>query len=88
MFIDCELTNQTSSFIKLVLQRVELGDEINRNRCGKQMYIYNIMVTYIHSYHSRFIPEGVAEASQIFLQDIHVLPKLVSYEKHRRRDRW
>jgi hypothetical protein len=28
-------------------------------------------------YHSRFIPEGVSEVSQIFL---HVLPKLFSYE--------
>jgi hypothetical protein len=28
-------------------------------------------------HHSRFIPEGVAEASQIFLRDAHVLPKLV-----------
>jgi hypothetical protein len=26
----------------------------------------------IHTYHSRFIPEGVAEASQIFLRDAHV----------------
>jgi hypothetical protein len=28
----------------------------------------------------RFIPEGVADASKIFLRDTHVLPKLVSYE--------
>jgi hypothetical protein len=35
---------------------------------------------YIHTYYSRVIPEGVAEASQIFLQDTHVLPKLFSYE--------
>jgi hypothetical protein len=35
---------------------------------------------YIHIYHSRFIPEGVAEASQIFLRDAHVLPKLFGYE--------
>jgi hypothetical protein len=34
------------------------------------------MFPYIHSYHSRFIPEGVAEVSQIFLRDAHVLPKL------------
>jgi hypothetical protein len=26
--------------------------------------------TYIHTYHSRIIPEGVAETSQIFLRDI------------------
>jgi hypothetical protein len=31
---------------------------------------------YIHTYQSRFIPEGVAEVSQIFLRDTHVLPKL------------
>jgi hypothetical protein len=39
------------------------------------------IITYIHTYHSRFIPEGVAEVSQIFLRDTHVLPKLVSYEE-------
>jgi hypothetical protein len=44
--------------------------------------------TYIHTYHSRFIPEGVGEVSQIFLLDTHVLPKLVSYEENCRRDRW
>jgi hypothetical protein len=37
-------------------------------------------VIYIHTYHSRFIPEGVADAAHIFLQDAHVLPKLFSYE--------
>jgi hypothetical protein len=37
-------------------------------------------INYIHTYHSRFIPEGVAEASQIFLRDAHVLLKLLSYE--------
>jgi hypothetical protein len=35
---------------------------------------------YLHTYLSRFIPEGVAEASQTFLRDAHVLPKLVNYE--------
>jgi hypothetical protein len=34
------------------------------------------------------IPEGVAEISQIFLRDTHVLPKLVSYEEHCRRDNY
>jgi hypothetical protein len=43
---------------------------------------------YIHTYPSRFIPEGVVEVSQIFLRDAHALPKLVSYEEHCRRDRW
>jgi hypothetical protein len=39
--------------------------------------VYNY--TYIHTYHSRFIPEGVAEASQIFLLDAHVLPKFLAF---------
>jgi hypothetical protein len=49
-----------------------------------------ISCTNIHTYtyHSRFIPEGVAEVSQIFLRDTHVLPKLVSYDEQCRRDRW
>jgi hypothetical protein len=34
---------------------------------------------HLHTYHSRLIPEGVAEASQIFLRDAHVLPKWFSY---------
>jgi hypothetical protein len=38
------------------------------------------IVIYIHTYHSRFIPEGVVEAYQILLRDIYVLPKLLSYE--------
>jgi hypothetical protein len=32
--------------------------------------------------HSRFIPEWVAEVSQIFLRGTHVLSKLVRYEEH------
>jgi hypothetical protein len=30
------------------------------------------------TYHSRFIPKGIAEVSQIFLRDTHVLPKLLA----------
>jgi hypothetical protein len=33
---------------------------------------------FIHTYHSRLIPEGVAEASQKFLRDTHALPKWLS----------
>jgi hypothetical protein len=32
--------------------------------------------TILHMYQSRFIPEGLAEASQIFLRDATVLLKL------------
>jgi hypothetical protein len=53
------------------------------------LYVYNMYnivekhfiqycyYTYIHTYHSHFIPEGVAEASQIFFRDAHVLLKLM-----------
>jgi hypothetical protein len=47
-----------------------------------------LLIAYIHTYHSRFIPEGVAEVSQIFLRDTYILSKLVNYEEHCRRDRW
>jgi hypothetical protein len=43
-------------------------------------------LVYIHTYHSRFIPEGAAKVSLIFLRDTHVLQILVSYEEHGRRD--
>jgi hypothetical protein len=39
---------------------------------------WTYLLKYIHTYHSRFIPEGVAEVSQIFLRDTHVLPKLLT----------
>jgi hypothetical protein len=41
----------------------------------------------VHTYHSHFIPEGVAEAFQIFFRNAHVLPKLISYEEYCRSDR-
>jgi hypothetical protein len=36
---------------------------------------------YINTYHSRFIPEDLAETSQIFLQDTQILSKWFSCEK-------
>jgi hypothetical protein len=48
--------------------------------------ISNVFLKWLHTYHSRFIPEGVAEASQIFLRDTHGLPKLFSYEEYCRRE--
>jgi hypothetical protein len=47
----------------------------------------NIVAFIVHTYHSRFIPVEVAEASQICLRDVHVLPKLFSYELYCKRDR-
>jgi hypothetical protein len=43
---------------------------------------------YIHTYRSRFIPEGVVEVSKIFLRDAQALPKVLSYEEYCRHDRW
>jgi muramidase (phage lysozyme) len=57
------------------------------NRRVVTYYIYYYYYIHTYTYHSRFIPEGVAEVSQIFLRDTYVLPKLVSYEEHCRRDR-
>jgi hypothetical protein len=48
--------------------------------CPSSGDINRLMMMMIHTYHSRFIPERVAEASQIFRRDAPVLPKLFSYE--------
>jgi hypothetical protein len=40
----------------------------------------SLVHTYIHIYHSHFIPEGVAEVSQMYFRDAQVLPNLHSYE--------
>jgi hypothetical protein len=51
--------------------------------CDEQLHLLTSHgCLYIQTYHSRYIPEGVAEVSQIYLRDTHVLPKLVSYEEH------
>jgi hypothetical protein len=42
----------------------------------RQKMVVHLFLALTVSYHSRFIPEGVAEASKIFLRD--VLPKLLA----------
>jgi hypothetical protein len=45
-------------------------------QCEKRIiefFYFENLSKYIHIYHSCFIPEGVAEVSQIFLRDTHVL---------------
>jgi hypothetical protein len=39
---------------------------------GKSIVFWWQTIRYIHTCYSRFIPEGVAEASQIFLRDTHI----------------
>jgi hypothetical protein len=39
------------------------------------IFVYLLL---IHTNHSRFIPEGVAETSQIFLRDGHILSKFLA----------
>jgi hypothetical protein len=43
---------------------------------GSLRYFILYRIEYKHAYIPRFIPKGVAEASQIFFRDHHVLPKL------------
>jgi hypothetical protein len=60
-----------------------------RATAPKRSTVNQTYITYIHTYIPlTLFPEGVAEASQIFIRDTHVLPKLVSYEEHCGRDRW
>jgi hypothetical protein len=44
--------------------------------------LLTINIHNIHRYHSRFIPKSVAEASQIFLRDAHVLAKPFRYRNN------
>jgi hypothetical protein len=69
-------------FVSPIFLPGDTQTEANGNLC------VTLHLTKLHTYHSRFIPEGVAEVSQIFLRGTHVLPKLISYEEHCRRDRW
>jgi hypothetical protein len=43
---------------------------------GAMLILKCFYIHYIHTYHSRFIPKGVAEVFQIFFRDTHVLPML------------
>jgi hypothetical protein len=46
-------------------------------------------ITYIHTMsRSRFIPEGIERAFQIFFRDSRVLPNLLSYGEYCRYDWW
>jgi hypothetical protein len=59
-----------------ILRRLRIS--INSHRRQKISFS-RVLLTYtdqlIYTYHSRFVPEGVVEASQIFFRDAHVLPK-------------
>jgi hypothetical protein len=48
--------------------------------------VTSITHTYIHTYHSRFILQGVTETTQIFLPDTHILLKWLSYKKYLAKD--
>jgi hypothetical protein len=55
---------------------------------GKPIAVLLQSISGVHTHTTHTIPEGAAEASQTFLRDTHVLPKLVSYEEYCKRDRW
>jgi hypothetical protein len=42
------------------------------------LYETRVILKQAHTYHSRFIPVGVAKTSQIFLRDAHDLPKFLA----------
>jgi hypothetical protein len=44
------------------------------------IYLESVIIIFDFITYSRFIPEEVAESSQIFLRDAHILQKLFSYE--------
>jgi hypothetical protein len=46
--------------------------------------MFLVIIPFIHTYRTRFIPEELAKASQVFLRDAHVFPKLLSYEEYYR----
>jgi hypothetical protein len=66
-----------------MIKATEQSSKTYRRCACKKYYVqvflfdfFTFIQTYIHTYHSRVIPEGVAEVSQIFLQETNVLPKL------------
>jgi hypothetical protein len=50
----------------MILITAKFGFSNNDFRCDFIHIVATFIGRYIHTYHSRFIPEGVAEASQIF----------------------
>jgi hypothetical protein len=57
-------------------QKTKTETQVEQTSVHQRDWIYFINIK-LHTYHSRLIPEGVGEVSQIFLLDTHVLPKLV-----------
>jgi hypothetical protein len=65
------------------LQVSELRDVVTickANKTIEEIYLFIYFIG-IHTYHARYIPKRVAEASQILLREAHILPKLFGYEK-------
>jgi hypothetical protein len=66
---DCEF------YVQMLMEFNNMGD-LMRSAMTKALInpqvLTCIFIIYI-TYHSRFIPEGVAEASQVFLRDAYVL---------------
>jgi hypothetical protein len=56
----------------LYIYKIKSHTYIHTTRALSPKYCYDIH-RYIHRYHSRFIPEGVAEVSQIFLRDTQII---------------
>jgi hypothetical protein len=79
---DCRTPINTDKGLRLLFVRNTRDSRITRS---EGLYFISLQATcffeidsinklLLHTYRSRFIPERVAEASQIFLRDAHFLP--------------
>jgi hypothetical protein len=67
--------NALHRYFRLSCQLIFLETvSISTNSWTTDLQLVNV---YIHKYHSRFIPQGIAEASQMFLRDVYILLKLL-----------
>jgi hypothetical protein len=73
-YIACPCQHRILAMFIWARQKLMLFSIYDIDKQKLAMLSHSMVLTY--TYHSRFIPEGVAEASQIFLRDTHILPKL------------
>jgi hypothetical protein len=57
------------STLEATRDRIELSNAVAILRGGVESPEYLEQSTHLYTYHSHFIPEGIAEVSQIFLRD-------------------
>jgi hypothetical protein len=63
----------SSRFITPLQYKIEVKNVVMSKAYKIKLLTHTYTYSYINT--TRFIPEGVAEVSQIFLRETHVLPK-------------